>query len=445
MASGEDFIPYLYRFWDWNGDYVRDRLERGDKIGKRYVDCCKARIKIHIEPFFKDMPLCDITTLLLEQFMRSFPRRDIDPKNGYSKSTINQIMKVIMKSLKEAVRLGILPRNPAVGITLLHEDTKKRGILTPAELEVLFQLEWADERSKVASILAAVSGMRISEVTALRFDDIDSSRNIIHVRYSYTLYEKRMKDTKTGKSRIVYTDPSIIQMLLRLYDKNPYKNYFIFWGLEPNAPMRLDTIEGHLEKALATLLGKPVRDSFTDERRELARQVAGQEGIQGGELIALQTDNLDTAQNAIRIHHSYMIKSGKLEVLKDTQERVIPIKPSLVRQLSVFCAKIPHIFIFKGDERDKSMSFETLYPNEEKRLTLLLGEIARRERNISFHSFRHFFNSTIRGTVSDDILRLQTGHSDEKMTDHYDHMTDDRGEQLRKAVQAKILPFIPKG
>jgi hypothetical protein len=30
------------------------------------------------------------------------------------------------------------------------------------------------------------------------------------------------------------------------------------------------------------------------------------------------------------------------------------------------------------------------------------------------------------------------------MTDHYDHMTDDRGEQLRKAVQTKILPFLPK-
>jgi integrase len=74
---------------------------------------------------------------------------------------------------------------------------------------------------------------------------------------------------------------------------------------------------------------------------------------------------------------------------------------------------------------------------ETKKKLLILGEIVRKERNILFHSFRHFFNSTIRGTVSDDILRLQTGHSDEKMTDHYDHMTDDRGEQLRKAVQAR--------
>jgi integrase len=75
---------------------------------------------------------------------------------------------------------------------------------------------------------------------------------------------------------------------------------------------------------------------------------------------------------------------------------------------------------------------------------LIIGEIIRRERNLTFHGFRHFFNSTIRGTVSDDILRLQTGHADAKMTDHYDHITDDRGEQLRKAVQAKILPYIPQ-
>jgi integrase len=77
-------------------------------------------------------------------------------------------------------------------------------------------------------------------------------------------------------------------------------------------------------------------------------------------------------------------------------------------------------------------------------MKLLMGEIVRNERNLTFHGFQHFFNSTIRGTVSDDILRLQTGRRGAKMTDHYDHITDDRGEQLRQAVQAKILPFLPK-
>jgi integrase len=385
-----------------------------------------------------------VTTVLLEQFMRSFPRRDVDPKNGFSKSTINQVMKVIKKPLKEAVRLRILPRNPSDGITMLREDTQERGILTPAELEELFQLEWLDERSKIASILAAVSGFRISEITAIRLDDIDTRRNTIFIQYSYTIYEKRMKDTKTGKPRVIYTDPAIIQMLLRLYEKNPYQNYFIFWGVDPNAPMRMDTIEGHLEKALASLLGKPVRKSFTQEHREIAHNLILLDGIQENEIIALQASNLDTVQNTIRLRHSYIIGNNKLKILKATQERLIKIEPSLVRKLSAFCSKSPHVFIFSSKEQEPQMNFEGLKPEEAQKLTLLLGEIARRERNITFHGFRHFFNSTIRGTVSDDILRLQTGHLTEEMTDLYDHMTDDRGEQLRKAVQTKILPFIPK-
>jgi hypothetical protein len=35
MSSGEGFVAYLYRFWDWGGDYVQDRLERGERIGRR--------------------------------------------------------------------------------------------------------------------------------------------------------------------------------------------------------------------------------------------------------------------------------------------------------------------------------------------------------------------------------------------------------------------------
>ena len=97
-----------------------------------------------------------------------------------------------------------------------------------------------------------------------------------------------------------------------------------------------------------------------------------------------------------------------------------------------------------GVERTAPIDFDAMLPEEAKKLLRFFGEITRKERNVSFHGFRHFFNSTIRGTVSDDTLRLQTGHSDAKMTDHYDHITDDRGEQLRKAVQTKILPFIPE-
>jgi hypothetical protein len=51
MSSAERFVDYLYRFWDWNGDYVRGRLERKKTIGKRYVDDCRVKIQRHSEPF----------------------------------------------------------------------------------------------------------------------------------------------------------------------------------------------------------------------------------------------------------------------------------------------------------------------------------------------------------------------------------------------------------
>jgi integrase len=129
---------------------------------------------------------------------------------------------------------------------------------------------------------------------------------------------------------------------------------------------------------------------------------------------------------------------------KYSEKKIIPMDKPTLQKLSSICGKNPNGFILSGTEREKPVDFDLLEPRAAKRILMAYGEIARRERNLLFHSFRHFFNSTIRGTVSDDILRLQTGHTSEEMTDLYDHITDDRGEQLRQAVQAKILPFIPR-
>jgi integrase len=397
---------------------------------------------MHIEPYFKDTPLCDVTTMLLEDFMRSFPRRAVDPQNGYSASTINLIMKVIKKALKEAVRLSILPRDPSGSIGLLSEDTEERGIPTPAEIEELFSFEWKDERSRTAAILGAVSGMRISEVVGLRVEYVNAENNTILVDRSYSYYEKRLKGTKNEKSRFIYTDASIIKMLTDLYAKNPHKDSYVFYGIEPNKPMRYDTVEEHLERMLAFLFGMEVLNVIDGEWHELAKIIAEKTDIEPEEMIAITPENLDKDQNRIVLSYSYFWGVKKIDMKKFSQKRSIPLDTPTLQRLASLCGKSPNGFILSGAEREKPVDFTALDSKAAKKLTLSYGEIARRERNVSFHSFRHFFNSTIRGTVSDEILRLQTGHYDKKMTDQYDHMTDDRGEQLRKAVQTKILPFI---
>jgi integrase len=444
MSTGETFAGYLYRFWDWNGDYVQGRLERGRSIGKKYVDDCYSKIQRHIEPFFKNTLLSDFTARSLEDFMKSIPRRDNDPENGYARRTINVMIKLIKKALKEAVRLEIIPRNPADKIELLADDPRERGILSPAELKRLFQLDWQDERSKTAAILASVSGMRISEITGLRIDDLDMEHQVIYVRHSFSAYEKRLKGTKNEKPRFIYTDASIINMLSRLHQKNPWHNPFVFWGTKPDKPMRYETIEAHLEKALAALMGETLKTAVNDEWRNLASSLVIKIDLAPHEMIAISSGNMDAAQDILRIRYCYSCLKKDIEIVNYSEEKIISLETSQLRWISTLCGKNTNVFIVRGIDRETPLNFESLAPDETKKMMLVMGEIIRIERNLTFHGFRHFFNSTIRGTVSDDILRLQTGHLDEKMTDLYDHMTDDRGEQLRKAVQAKILPFIPK-
>jgi integrase len=444
MSSGVKFVDYLYKFWDWNGDYVQGRLERGKTIGKKYVNDCQTKVRLHIEPFFKDTMLYDVTTQSLENFIKSIPRRDIDPENGYARRTINIIIKLIKKALKEAVRLGVIPRNPADVIELLADDSRERGILTPDELKRLFQLKWKDERSRIAAILASVSGMRLNEITGLRIDDLDMKHLVIHVRHSFSAYEKKLKGTKNEKSRFIITDATILNMLSKLYKNNPIKNSFIFWGINIDKPMRHETIEAHLEKVLAALMGEKLKTVINNEWRSLASVLVENIDLSSHEMIAIKSSNIDTTEDALRIRYCYSCTKKKVEIVHYEKEKKIPLEISLKKRLFDICKNDTNVFIIRGTDREKPLDFKKLRPDESENIMLNMGEIIRLERNLTFHGFRHFFNSTIRGTVSDDILRLQTGHLDEDMTDLYDHITDERGEQLRKAIQKKILPFIPK-
>lgn len=51
------------------------------------------------------------------------------------------------------------------------------------------------------------------------------------------------------------------------------------------------------------------------------------------------------------------------------------------------------------------------------------GELIRRERNIDFHSFRHFFNTEAQALGADgNMLRLTVGHESKEMTNRYTHV-----------------------
>jgi integrase len=60
------------------------------------------------------------------------------------------------------------------------------------------------------------------------------------------------------------------------------------------------------------------------------------------------------------------------------------------------------------------------------------AELVRRERNIVFHSFRHYYVTRATSVVTDEsLLRLSVGHSSTAMTDIYaGHITEEKARPL---------------
>jgi integrase len=67
-----------------------------------------------------------------------------------------------------------------------------------------------------------------------------------------------------------------------------------------------------------------------------------------------------------------------------------------------------------------------------------------RERGIDFHSWRHFYQSILRGKVSDSDLRHITGHSSQAMTERFTHRTPEHILQYADIQERIFSLLLPK-
>jgi integrase len=114
-----------------------------------------------------------------------------------------------------------------------------------------------------------------------------------------------------------------------------------------------------------------------------------------------------------------------LKGTKTNKPRQVPISADLHNRLGTIAAKQTEgDFIFSMSNGVAPVDHSIVY----KWFRRALGHIgiddkARKERNLSFHSWRHFVNTELRTSgVPDSIVQAITGHSNQEMTDHYTHV-----------------------
>lgn len=148
--------------------------------------------RLYVESQIGNTKLKDINYSSLVIFYKKLAE-----EKGLSLSTIININKVISMVLDVAVRDGIIRNNPCVGalkdIRRQYADSVKRvGALTIAEQKLFEEyLERSGPYHYLHPVFTVMlwTGMRVGEVLALRWEDIDLENNKIYVRHTLENYD----------------------------------------------------------------------------------------------------------------------------------------------------------------------------------------------------------------------------------------------------------------
>jgi integrase len=146
-------------------------------------------------------------------------------------------------------------------------------------------------------------------------------------------------------------------------------------------------------------------------------------GMRQGEVLGLQIQNVH--ENYVSVLKSWSKKYGFSEP-KWSSKRHIPIPTRTAYYLNILIGESPYQqsedFVFWGESREKpltdKMIARVLYKAMEN---IGIEQKERRERNLSYHSWRHTFNTLMRGRIADAKLQKLTGHRSVRMVDNYTH------------------------
>lgn len=210
------FSEYAKDWWVWGKcPYLTSKIENGYQIGKTYANTNRMILNKRILPYFADIPLHKITVEMVENWMHLLGKEQkVSGKvlKPLAPKSIRNYVGALGVMLDEAARLELIKNNPCKKIRMIAKRSRARGILTVAEARLIFSdpSKWFNHHAYLASLLASVTGARLSEIRALQCSDVYPDH--IHIEHSLD-GEHQIKATKTGDVRDIPVPLSILTEL----------------------------------------------------------------------------------------------------------------------------------------------------------------------------------------------------------------------------------------
>ena len=205
------------------GEHVLSRLAQwkgSGRISPKTAERYEQLIRAQLLPFLGRVPLQRLKARDIEAWHTTLLTKGRqDGAGGVSARTVSHVHKILSKTLREAVRHGLVVKNVATEEPPPRVEAERMKILTPGQIrELIVQL--AGRPMYAPAVTALFTGARRGELLALRWADIDLERKTMRVRASLeeTRAGVRFKGTKSGEERQI-TLPDIIVNTLRGHRK----------------------------------------------------------------------------------------------------------------------------------------------------------------------------------------------------------------------------------
>lgn len=183
------------------------------------VEANRRYLKLWILPRWGKTPINEMEPISIEDWLAELGRGPKKLANG-TRLKVRNIMSVVFR---HGIRHGFLPRdehaNPMKYVRQSGRSTREHTILTPEQAMAI--LACLKEPVRTMAWLDATTGLRVSELLGLRWQDIDFETGVLHIRRG--IVSGVVGETKSDASRSqLPLAASVLDSLLTWRSETPY-------------------------------------------------------------------------------------------------------------------------------------------------------------------------------------------------------------------------------
>lgn len=270
-------------FEEWAKEWLN---EVQDDVKPSTLSSYHYKLNKYVFPIIKMVPLNELSLEIGKTLLKELQKK-------LARSTIQVIFRILNKCLNNAKKNGKINVNPFSELKVPKAKQVKIRALTLSEQRKVMEVAAHEKKGYGIPVLLALhSGMRIGEIAALKWSDIDFDTNLIHVHHTYQripVFETKKKtqlllaDSKTESSVRVIPISKVLRKLLLDHQKRS-KGVFVFSTKGQPCEPRLLTHHFHRIRAkaeLAKIHFHQLRHTFATRCLEAYRDISSVSAMLG--------------------------------------------------------------------------------------------------------------------------------------------------------------------